>query len=138
MLRPYPAVVAGLGADVVYGGNLHAVIPSVGTFHRQTVPDVDTDVAAPPHNFANPDVLEVCGHITANPNHPVGIDIRHAVAFIRCAAVLMRGVSCPSPQNCLYQAHAVKSESIGGRGADFGGSVRLLVVGQVVAVTLFV
>ena len=79
VLLPITGVVSGFRADVLDGGDLHAVVPDGRTLYRQTVTDVHAPVPGHPETFAgNQLVPSDAGHGVALGDHAVGGDIRHA------------------------------------------------------------
>ena len=137
MLGPGAGIVPTLGTHVGHSGDLHLVLPFGGALHRQTVTNVDADVAGAPDRLTQRDAGEISGHAGAHLDGLVSVNVLHAVGGVLCAAVGCAGVAAPAPQDALDKTHAVKAVH---RGALVSGSlnhgraVSILVIGVIVAV----
>ena len=135
MFLPGPGIVAGFLADVSDGRDLDVVFEGRGTLHGQAVADIDADVAGDPQGFAGGHAPPVPGrHVLALLDHAVGSDVGDAVRSVGRAAVDVRLVARPAPQNPFDQTDTVKTEGVGAGGLDHSGPGRLFVVAVILGV----
>ena len=136
VFRPGPRVVAGLLSDVPDGRDLDLVFPFRGTLDGQSVADIHADMTGQPDSFAGDHVGPAGGRSVGTfRDHSVGADVRDAVHSVAGAAVDLRLVPGPPPQDALQQTHTVKTEGVGGSGLDHSGPGRVPVVGMIVTVS---